>query len=155
MLVVLKCCSVPYVYLKAEDIRKFLYHTFVPVMELNQYDTELMSVVMDAFGRETILTRIQLLELFDNDESFALRIVQALMDQKRVSPLGAINENQLPEAITTVIPAVSTRDILWPERAAWFIAGVLITLLLGWLVMRTGHHHTLHKESSSQTTRAE
>lgn len=110
-------------------------------MEFNQYDTELQNVVMEAFGHKTMLTRMQLLELFDHDEAFAIPVVRALIAQQRISAVGLSDGNRLPEAITNILPKRQKNELLWLERGAWFLAGILITLLLGWLVMRLGHHH--------------
>lgn len=67
--------------------------------ELNEYECELLDVVLEAFGIPDSLTRLQLLELFDQDEAAAFAIVQILLREELIAEAGKHGDYELPDKL--------------------------------------------------------
>jgi hypothetical protein len=72
---------------------------FEPVAELNQYDAEMLDVVLESFGVRDMLTRGDLMELFDGDEAAAFAIVQLLTREAFIAQVGKYGDFELPERL--------------------------------------------------------
>ena len=68
--------------------------------ELNEYEYELLDVVLEAFGAEGSLTRRQLLELFGGDEASAIATVRVLIEKGLVAGPGKPGFAELPGKLT-------------------------------------------------------
>jgi hypothetical protein len=67
--------------------------------DLNEYECEMLDTVLEAFGIPDSLTRLQLLELFDQDEATAFAMVQALAREGFVAESGKHGDYELPEKL--------------------------------------------------------
>ena len=67
--------------------------------ELNEYECEMLDAMLEAFGIPDSLTRLQLLELFDQDEAFAFAMVQILNHEGLVGLAGKHGDYELPEKL--------------------------------------------------------
>ncbi|MEN0056772.1 MAG: hypothetical protein AAGC65_24050 [Mucilaginibacter sp.] len=67
--------------------------------DLNEYECEMLDAVLEAFGIPDSLTRLQLLELFDQDETTAFAMVQALTREGFVAESGKHGDYELPEKL--------------------------------------------------------
>jgi hypothetical protein len=67
--------------------------------ELNEYECEMLDAVLEAFGIPDSLTRLQLLELFDNDEATAFAMVQILTREALIAVSGKHGEFELPDRL--------------------------------------------------------
>jgi len=67
--------------------------------ELNEFESEMLDTMLEAFGIPDSLTRIQLLELFDQDESTAFAMVQILIREGLIAESGKHGNYELPEKL--------------------------------------------------------
>src|ERR1700755_1238659 len=67
--------------------------------ELNEYECEMLDAVLEAFGIPDSLTRLQLLELFDQDEAAAFAMVQILTREGLITKSGVHGPYELPEKL--------------------------------------------------------
>ncbi|MBS1504038.1 MAG: hypothetical protein JST32_18355 [Bacteroidetes bacterium] len=67
--------------------------------ELNEYESELLDVILEAFGIRDYLTRVQLLQLFDGDEATAFAMVQILLREQLIIETGKHGEYELPDKL--------------------------------------------------------
>jgi hypothetical protein len=67
--------------------------------DLNEYECELLDAVLEAFGIPDSLTRLQLLELFDQDEATAFAMVQILTRESLITRSGLHGAYELPEKL--------------------------------------------------------
>jgi hypothetical protein len=67
--------------------------------ELNEYESEMLDIMLQAFGTPDSLTRVQLMELFDQDESTAFAMVQILTREGCVAESGKHGDYELPEKL--------------------------------------------------------
>ncbi|MCR8556611.1 hypothetical protein KXD93_03115 [Mucilaginibacter sp. BJC16-A38] len=67
--------------------------------DLNEYECEMLDLVLEAFGIPDSLTRRQLLELFDQDEAAAFAMVQALTREGLIAESGKHGDYELPERL--------------------------------------------------------
>jgi hypothetical protein len=72
---------------------------FVVMTDLNEYECEMLDTMLEAFGIPDSLTRLQLLELFDQDEASAFAMVQALTREGLVAKSGKHGDYELPEKL--------------------------------------------------------
>lgn len=64
--------------------------------DLNEYECEMLDTLLEAFGIPDSLTRLQLLELFDQDEAEAFAMVQALTREGLIAESGKHGDYELP-----------------------------------------------------------
>jgi hypothetical protein len=69
------------------------------MIELNEYECEMLDTVLEAFGIPDSLTRQQLLVLFDQDEAAAFAIVQLLTREGYIAHTGKHGPYDLPEKL--------------------------------------------------------
>ena len=67
--------------------------------DLNEYESEILDAILEAFGIPDSLTRLQLLELFDQDEAAAFAMVQILTREGLVAEAGKHGNYELPEKL--------------------------------------------------------
>jgi hypothetical protein len=67
--------------------------------ELNEFESEMLDAMLEAFGIPDSLTRMQLLELFDQDESTAFAMVQILIREGLIAEAGKHGNFELPEKL--------------------------------------------------------
>jgi hypothetical protein len=67
--------------------------------DLNEYECELLDAVLEAFGIPDSLTRLQLLELFDQDEASAFAMIQVLLREELIAEYGKHGDYELPEKL--------------------------------------------------------
>jgi len=67
--------------------------------DLNEYECELLDAVLEAFGIPDSLTRLQLLELFDQDEASAFAMVQILLREELIAEYGKHGDYELPQKL--------------------------------------------------------
>jgi hypothetical protein len=67
--------------------------------DLNEYECEMLDAMLEAFGIPDSLTRLQLLELFDQDEATAFAMVQVLAREELVAEAGKHGDFELPEKL--------------------------------------------------------
>ncbi|MCD8739244.1 hypothetical protein LT679_01410 [Mucilaginibacter roseus] len=67
--------------------------------DLNEYECEMLDVMLESFGVPDSLTRRQILSLFDQDEAAAFAMVQALIREDLVVVSGSHGEFELPEKL--------------------------------------------------------
>jgi hypothetical protein len=72
---------------------------FALMTDLNEYECELLDAVLEAFGIPDSLTRLQLLELFDQDEAAAFAMVQVLTREGLITKSGLHGDYELPEKL--------------------------------------------------------
>jgi hypothetical protein len=65
-------------------------------MELNEFEYQMLDALLDAFGSGDMLTRKQVLELFEQDEAFAVELVGFLVSEGLVVEIGLSTEHGLP-----------------------------------------------------------
>jgi len=68
-------------------------------MQLNEYECEMLDVLLEAFGVPDMLTRRQVMGLFDQDEATAFRMVQILLREELVAEKGDHGDFDLPERL--------------------------------------------------------
>ena len=78
--------------IKTKDIASYCDMT-----DLNEY--EMLDAMLEAFGIPDSLTRLQLLELFDQDEASAFAMVQALTREGFAAKFGKHGPYELPERL--------------------------------------------------------
>ncbi len=64
--------------------------------ELNEYECEMLDAMLEAFGIRDLLTRQDLMELFDQDEAAAFAMVQLLAREGFVAEVGKHGDYELP-----------------------------------------------------------
>lgn len=69
------------------------------MIDLNEYECELLDTMLEAFGIPDSLTRRQLLELFDQDEAAAFASVQVLIREGLIAESGKHGDYELPEKL--------------------------------------------------------
>src|ERR1700753_616572 len=69
------------------------------MIELNEYECEMLDAMLEAFGIPDSLTRLQLLELFDNDEASAFAMIQILIREGLIAESGKHGDYELPEKL--------------------------------------------------------
>jgi hypothetical protein len=69
------------------------------MIELNEYECEMLDAVLEAFGIPDSLTRLQLLTLFDQDEATAFALIQLLIREGFVAETGKHGAYDLPEKL--------------------------------------------------------
>ncbi|MDB5285672.1 MAG: hypothetical protein JWR05_621 [Mucilaginibacter sp.] len=67
--------------------------------DLNEYECEMLDAMLEAFGIPDSLTRLQLLELFDQDEASAFAMVQVLTREGLIVESGKHGDYELPEKL--------------------------------------------------------
>ena len=67
--------------------------------ELNEYECQLLDAVLEAFGIPDSLTRLQLLQLFDQDEAAAFAMVQILLREGLIAEAGKHGDYELPDKL--------------------------------------------------------
>jgi hypothetical protein len=67
--------------------------------DLNEYECEMLDTLLQAFGVPDTLTRRQLLQLFDNDETTAYAMIQALAREGLIAEAGKPGQYELPEKL--------------------------------------------------------
>jgi len=67
--------------------------------DMNAYECELLDAVLEAFGIPDSLTRLQLLELFDQDEASAFAMIQVLIREGLIAESGKHGNYELPEKL--------------------------------------------------------
>jgi hypothetical protein len=67
--------------------------------ELNEYECEMLDAVLEAFGIPDSLTRLQLLQLFDQDEATAFAMVQILLREGLIAESGKHGDYELPDKL--------------------------------------------------------
>jgi len=67
--------------------------------ELNEFECEMLDAMLEAFGIPDSLTRMQLLELFDQDEASAFAMVQILTREGLIAESGKHGDYELPERL--------------------------------------------------------
>lgn len=98
-------------------------------MELNEFEYQMLDALLDAFGTRDHLTRTQVLELFDGDETFAAAMVQVLTGEGLVSETGLKAGQQLPQKLRREVKGViflekggfasRKQDAELPAKPAW------------------------------------
>jgi hypothetical protein len=69
------------------------------MIDLNEYECELLDTMLEAFGIPDSLTRRQLLGLFDQDEAAAFASVQVLIREGLIAESGKHGDYELPEKL--------------------------------------------------------
>lgn len=69
------------------------------MIELNEFECEMLDAVLEAFGIPDSLTRKQLMELFDQDEATAFALIQILLREGFVAETGKHGDFDLPEKL--------------------------------------------------------
>jgi len=67
--------------------------------ELNEYECEMLDAVLEAFGIPDSLTRLQLMQLFDQDEAMAFAMVQILLREGLIAESGKHGDYELPDKL--------------------------------------------------------
>ena len=67
--------------------------------ELNEYECEMLDAVLEAFGIPDSLTRLQLMQLFDQDEATAFAMVQILLREGLIAESGKHGDYELPDKL--------------------------------------------------------
>lgn len=67
--------------------------------ELNEYECEMLDVLLESFGVPDSLTREQVMTLFDGDEAEAYRMVQVLLREELVIEVGEHGSFDLPQKV--------------------------------------------------------
>ncbi|RYY36682.1 MAG: hypothetical protein EOP46_05555 [Sphingobacteriaceae bacterium] len=67
--------------------------------DLNEFECEMLDALLEAFGIPDSLTRLQLLDLFGNDEATAFAMVQILLREDLVKISGSHGDFELPEKL--------------------------------------------------------
>lgn len=69
------------------------------MIDLNEYECEMLDAVLEAFGIPDSLTRLQLMELFDQDEATAFAMVQILTREGLIAASGKHGDYELPDRL--------------------------------------------------------
>ena len=69
------------------------------MMELNEYECEILDTMLEAFGVPDSLTRLQLMNLFEQDEASAFAMVQILIREGLIAETGKHGDYELPEKL--------------------------------------------------------
>jgi len=64
--------------------------------ELNEYECEMLDALLEAFGVRDMLSRGDLMDLFDQDEAAAFAMVQVLAREEFVAEVGKHGDYELP-----------------------------------------------------------
>lgn len=67
--------------------------------DLNEYECEMLDVMLESFGVPDSMTRLQILELFDGDEAVAFAMVRALLREGFVAEAGNHGDFDLPDKL--------------------------------------------------------
>src|SRR3954464_6033288 len=67
--------------------------------DLNEYECEMLDAMLEAFGIPDALTRDQVMQLFDGDETVAFAMVQALLREGLIAEAGKIGKYELPDKL--------------------------------------------------------
>ena len=67
--------------------------------DLNEYECEMLDVMLQAFGVPDALTRDQVMQLFDGDETVAFAMVQALVREGLIAEAGKPGKYELPDKL--------------------------------------------------------
>jgi hypothetical protein len=67
--------------------------------ELNEYECEILDTMLEAFGVPDSLTRLQLMNLFEEDEASAFAMVQILIREGLIAETGKHGDYELPEKV--------------------------------------------------------
>jgi hypothetical protein len=67
--------------------------------ELNEYECEILDTMLEAFGVPDSLTRLQLMNLFEQDEASAFAMVQILIREGLIAETGKHGDYELPEKV--------------------------------------------------------
>ncbi|RVU02989.1 hypothetical protein EOD41_03380 [Mucilaginibacter limnophilus] len=67
--------------------------------DLNEFECELLDTLLGAFGVPDSLTRLQVLDLFGQDEAAAFAMVQILLREDLIKSSGSYGEFELPERL--------------------------------------------------------
>jgi len=67
--------------------------------DLNEYECAMLDTLLEAFGIPDSLTRLQLLELFGQDEASAYAMVEALKREGLIAQSGKHGDYELPEKL--------------------------------------------------------
>ncbi|MDB5091009.1 MAG: hypothetical protein JWR09_5003 [Mucilaginibacter sp.] len=67
--------------------------------ELNEYECEILDTMLEAFGVPDSLTRLQLMNLFEQDEASAFAMVQVLIREGLIAETGKHGDYELPEKV--------------------------------------------------------
>ena len=76
-----------------------LIANFAAMTELNEYECQLLDAVLEAFGIPDSLTRLQLMQLFDQDEAAAFAMVQILLREELIAEAGKHGNYELPDKL--------------------------------------------------------
>jgi hypothetical protein len=74
-------------------------------MDLNEFEYQMLDALLDAFGSGDTLTREQVLELFEQDEAFAVELVGFLISEGLAVEIGLTNEHGLPSKLLKLAKA--------------------------------------------------
>jgi hypothetical protein len=67
--------------------------------DLNEYECEMLDAMLEAFGVPDALTREQVMQLFDGDETLAFAMVQALAREGLIAEAGKPGKYELPDKL--------------------------------------------------------
>lgn len=67
--------------------------------DLNEYECEMLDVMLQAFGVPDALTKDQVMQLFDGDETTAFAMVQALVRERLITEAGKPGKFELPDKL--------------------------------------------------------
>ena len=67
--------------------------------DLNEYECEMLDAMLEAFGVPDVLTRNQVMQLFDGDETLAFAMVQALAREGLIAEAGKPSKYELPDKL--------------------------------------------------------
>jgi len=72
---------------------------FAVMAELNEYECEMLDAMLEAFGVRDMLTRGDLMLLFDEDEAAAFAMVNVLARENFVAEVGKHGDYELPDKL--------------------------------------------------------
>ena len=67
--------------------------------DLNEYECEMLDAMLEAFGVPDALSRNQIMQLFDGDETVAFAMVQALVREGLIAEAGKPGKYELPDKL--------------------------------------------------------
>lgn len=67
--------------------------------DLNEYECEMLDAMLEAFGVPDSLTKDQVMQLFDGDETLAFAMVQALAREGLIAEAGKPSKYELPDKL--------------------------------------------------------
>ncbi|WP_295767236.1 hypothetical protein [uncultured Mucilaginibacter sp.] len=67
--------------------------------DLNEFECEMLDVLLEAFGVPDNLTRLQIMQLFNDDEALAYAMVRALLREGLVGVAGNHGDFELPDRL--------------------------------------------------------